>query len=203
VALNKEIEIKWSGESVERSIFNKAIRKYAKGKKFSKVVAVGFDYYYTSKNGYVMRHRHGANTNELTVKARISEQSTTVRKETNIKIAKSASPIQIQEFCKELGFGKVLPVYKDCDIYFIQDGKYLVDVVWYRVSCNRVNHPRVFLEVEVHNAPERASLAILNKWKAFMLKNFELNDKDVINESLYEIYSGNRYRMSPSTGKNK
>jgi adenylate cyclase class IV len=202
VAKDKEIEIKWDGTRVERRAFNKAIRVYAKGKKFTKVPAAGFDYYYTSADGYVLRHRHGAGSNELTVKARVSKRSTTVRKETNVKITKASSPIQIQEFCTELGFGKCLPVFKDCDIYFIQDGKYLVDVVWYRVTCMDAA-PRLFLEVEVHGAPEAASLSVLRRWKAFMFKNFGLTDKDVIHESLYEIYSGNRYRMSRSAGRSK
>ena len=196
MAKDKEIEIKWDGTSVERRAFNKAIRMYAKGKKFTKVPAAGFDYYYTTKDGYVLRHRHGANSNELTVKARVSTSSTTVRKETNVKIHKASYPIQIQEFAKELGFGKALPIFKDCDIYFIQDGKYMVDVVWYRVTCGDAK-PRIFLEVEVHEAPEKASLSILNRWKSFMLSEFNLTDKDIIQESLYEIYSGNRYRMSP------
>ena len=202
MAKDKEIEIKWDGSKVERPGFNKAVRKYAKGKKYKLVKAAGFDYYHTSREGYVIRHRHGEGTNELTVKARVSKQSTTVRKETNIKIAKACSPLSVQEFAKELGFGTTLPVYKDCDIYFIQDGKYVVDVVWYRVTCQDAE-PRIFLEVEVQQAPEQASLAILNRWKKFMLKNFGLTDADVIHESLYEIYSGNRYRMSHSLGKKK
>jgi adenylate cyclase class IV len=202
MAKDKEIEIKWNATKITRHAFNRAITSYCKGKRSRFVHAEGFDYYHTNSLGYVIRHRHGACTNELTVKARVSGTSTTVRKETNVTIAKSSSPIQIQEFATELGFRKVLPIYKDCDIYYVEEGKYLVDVVWYRVTCANIT-PRLFMEVEVHDAPEATSLKILNKWKTFMTTNFGLTDKDIIHNSLYEIYSGNRYRMSRSIGKKK
>lgn len=191
----KEIEIKWNADKVERQVFNKAIRRYVKGKKYRKVVVAGFDYYYSSREGYVLRHRHGAMTNELTVKARVSNKSTTVRREINVKLAKDVSPIQIQEMMGELGYDKALPIFKDCDIYFIQDGKYMIDIVWYRVTCGD-KEPRVFLEVEVHEAPINVSLSMLRRWKRFLNDNFGVTDSDIVNESLYEIYSGRRYRMS-------
>jgi adenylate cyclase class IV len=191
----KEIEVKWDASKIERGSFNRALRSYAKGKKYHKVVVAGFDYYYTSKDGYVVRHRHGINSNELTVKARVSKKSTTVRREINQKLPKESSPLSIKEFMSEIGFDKVMPIFKDCDIYFIKDGKYVVDVVWYRVTCGDAK-PRLFLEVEVHEAPEAVSLTILQKWKKFMQINFNLTDADIIHESLYEIYSGKRYKIS-------
>jgi adenylate cyclase class IV len=201
MAEDKEIEIKWNAYSTERSkpverrAFNKALRRYARGRKARRVSIAGFDYYYESKAGFVGRHRHGVVTNELTTKARISAKSTTVRAETNLRLAKSTSPLQVREFFLELGFPKVLPVYKDCDIYFIQEGRYTVDVVWYRVTCQS-SKPRDFLEVEVQGGSVRESLSVLDRWKKFMYKEFGIGDADIVNESLYEIYSGKRYRMS-------
>jgi adenylate cyclase class IV len=201
MAESKEIEIKWNAysterqSSVERSTFNRAIRKYVRGKKSRKLVIAGFDYYYESKDGYVGRHRHGSSSNELTTKARTSKRSTTIRAETNLMLEKSTSPLQVQEFFLELGFPKVLPIFKDCDIYFIKEGQFVVDVVWYRVTCGKAK-VRDFIEVEVHEAPVKQSLAILNRWKKFLQAEFGITDADIVHESLYEIYSGKRYRMS-------
>lgn len=200
MAKNEEIEIKWNATSnerqqpVERASFNKAIKRYIRGKKSRKVVVAGFDYYYPSKRG-APRHRHGSITNELTIKARLSSKSTTRRREINLKLAKETSPIQVQDFMRELGLGKVLPIFKDCDIYFIQDGKYVVDVVWYRVKVDGFKD-RDFIEVEVHEAPVGSSLAVLNRWKNWLYKEFGVTDSEIVNESLYEIYSGKRYNMA-------
>ncbi len=195
----KEIEIKWYASGVKRSDFNQKIVAYAKAKKqkFRLVQVAAFDYYHSSKDGHVARHRSGGNTNELTVKSRVSNKTTTVRREINLKLAKETSPIEVKEAMEEWGFTKTLPIYKDCDIYFIKDGKYVVDVVWYKVSSPHLKGPdKHFIEVEVHEAPEKTSLRILNNWKKFLYSTFNITDKDVVNLSLYEIYSGKRYRMS-------
>lgn len=134
-------------------------------------------------------------TNELTIKARLSEKSTTRRREINLKLAKETSPIMVQDFMKELGLGKVLPIFKDCDIYFITENGITVDVVWYLVKVDGFID-RVFIEVEVHDAPVAASIAILKRWKRFLKDTFGVTDSDIVNESLYEIYSGKRYNMA-------
>ena len=188
----KEIEIKWDATNVDRTAFNKAVRRYAKGKKTRFISVAGFDYYHESPEGYVARHRHGSTTNELTVKARVSKKSTTIRREINLKLAKETSPIQVQELMTELGFRNCLPIFKDCDIYFIQDGKYTVDIVWYKVSCQD-KPPKNFIEVEVHEAPVKESLKILEKWTKFVES---LGAGAVMPLSLWEIYSGRQYRMS-------
>ena len=198
----KEIEIKWDASGVRRKVFNDALSTYLRRNKigFKLVKAAGFDYYHSSRDGHVARHRHGASTNELTVKSRVSTSTTTVRREINLKLAKETSPIEVQEAMFEWGFTKTLPIYKDCDIYFIRDGKYVVDIVWYKVSCQQADVPsKVFIEVEVHEAPEQVSINMLNTWKRFLNDTFGLTDANVINQSLYEIYSGKRYLMSRRT----
>jgi adenylate cyclase class IV len=194
----KEIEIKWDASSVKRLDFNEKVKTFLNKKyKHNKISVAGFDYYYESKDAYVGRHRHSRDHNELTVKARVSKKSTTIRKEINIKLAPDASPMVVQEFMSELGFGKVMPIYKDCDIYFIRDGKYVIDIVWYTVSSPKVKGPdKIFIEIEVHEAPLKKSLKMLDKWKKFLYTNFNISDSDVINQSLYEIYSGNKYRIT-------
>jgi len=192
----KEIEIKWNAQRVKRSDFNLALRRHLRGKKWKLVTIAGFDYYHI--NGpFVLRHRHGSKTNELTVKARTSKRSTTVRKEVNVTLPPSVSPMLIREMMSELGFNKILPIYKDCDIYFVQDGDFVVDIVWYRASCDG-DRRMDLIEVEIHEAPIKVSIDMLNKWKKFLNESFGLTDSDIINDSLYEIYSGKRYRVSKS-----
>lgn len=198
---HEEIEIKWNAFStelkrpVERTAFNAAIKKYVRGKKYRKVVVAGFDYYYTSPEGDAPRHRHGAITNELTIKARLSKKSTTIRREINVKLAKETSPIEVQAFMTEIGFDKCLPIHKDCDIYFIEEFGVIVDVVWYRVTCG-THQVRDFLEVEVHESTKKKSMEVLGKWKSWLHREFGVTDKDIVNQSLYEIYSGKTYKMA-------
>lgn len=198
MAKNEEIEIKWNSGKVERARFNHAIRQYLRGNKSiqkqRKVVVAGFDYYYPSKLG-APRHRHGSITNELTIKARLSKKSTTRRREINLKLAKETSPIMVQDFMKELGLGKVLPIFKDCDIYFITENGITVDVVWYLVKVDGFED-RVFIEVEVHEAPVATSIAILKRWKKWLKTEFGITDADIAKDSLYEMYSGKKYNMA-------
>lgn len=196
MAYNKEVEIKWNAEKVSRTSFNSEVVNHLRKNAldYELITVSGFDYYYSSKQGYVARHRSGVGSNELTTKSRLSKTTITIRKEINIKLPVEVSPLEIKELMFELGFRKVLPIFKICDIYVIQDGKCTVDIVWYIASCRK--KPSVTLvEVEVHGASPTKSLKILNKWKKLLLK-LHLTDKQIIPDSLYEIFSGKRYLMA-------
>jgi adenylate cyclase class IV len=205
----KEIEIKWDASSLSRAAYNKKVTEFlskhsykAEGKH-----AYGFDYYYESDSGRVARHRQGSDLNEITIKARLSNKSTTVRHEANIKITEDMPVTEVERALNLMGFNHSFSIYKDCDIYFIQDGKAEISIVWYVITVPKSQYKvaaKTFFEIEVHNVPEKESLKILNKWKKMLAENvLELSKKDIISESLYEIYTGKKYRLEQNSALNK
>lgn len=195
VAKHKEIETKWEADEVSRQQFLTKIKRHIKVNKFKYryLFAGGYDYYYSNKEGRAPRHRIGSTTNELTVKARLTDKSITVRKEVNIPLAADATPFDVLAFFELIGFKRVLPIYKTCDIFFIKDGKASVDVVWYKVT-HAHKAPDFYVEVEIGGLNTRKSKKLLKRWKKVMFDLYGLTDNDISPDSLYEIYSGKKYR---------
>lgn len=208
MALLKEIEIKWDASQVKREDYNQKLRSLLSKQKlkFKFKKAAGFDYYYENADGRVARHRQGADVNEITIKARLSKKSSTIRHEANVKLANDMPVTEVETALNLMGFNHSIAIYKDCDIYFINQGKAEISIVWYVVTVPRSKYkvpPKVFFEIEVHNVPEKQSLKILKSWKKNIAeKLLGLKDSDVINESLYEIYTGKRYRIEKDRRKN-
>jgi len=189
----KEIETKWNAEKIKRADFNSILVGYlGKSHKFKN--AAGFDYYYLSSSKDVWRHRISADTNELTIKARLTSSSTKVRKEANILLAKECSVTDIAGILSLADAKMDVAVFKDCDIYFVRSGHTEISIVWYKVKCQGFAE-RVFAEVEVHGLSEKKSLKVLHRWHKIMKKLFGLTNDHIVQESLYEIYSGRRYKV--------
>lgn len=203
----KEIEIKWDASQIKRDDFNFKLRSFlgSKKKKFKFKAAAGFDYYYESESRRVARHRQGLDVNELTIKARISGKSTTVRHEANVKLTRDMPVTEVETALNLMGFRHAISIYKDCDIYFIYQGKAEISIVWYIVTVPKSKYKvpaKTFFEIEVHNVPEKESLKILNDWKKNVAeKLLGLKKENIIQESLYEIYTGKRYRVEKTRRK--
>lgn len=197
----KEIEIKWDAKSLSRSLFNEKMRSFLKNSNYKSEFknAYGFDYYYESETGRVARHRQSIDVNELTIKARLSDKSTTVRHEANVKLTVDMPVTEIERALNLMGFEYSFSIYKDCDIYFVHDGKAEISIVWYAIKNPQSKYKvptRIFFEIEVHNVSEKESLKILKKWKKMIAESeLSLNDSSIIPESLYEIYTGKKYRL--------
>lgn len=192
----QEIENKWDAEKVERLTFNQSLVSYLKKQKikFKFLSVKGFDYYLSSKTGHVIRHRVGKSTNELTVKARMNKQSTTIRAEGNIALSSTNDLREVHGTLRLLGFDNIMAIYKDCDIYFFDDGIAELSVVWYVVKY-KDRHDRIFIEIEIHGLPQKSSMKYLNKWSKIFYQMFGISKTDIVPHSLYEIYSGKKYRM--------
>lgn len=201
----KEIEIKWDASSLHRATFNEKMLLFLSKHSYKNETknAYGFDYYYESDSGRVARHRHGVDVNEITIKARISSKSTTVRHEANVKLTPDMPVTEIECALNLMGFNHAFSIYKDCDIYFVHDGAAEISIVWYVITVPQSKYkvpPRTFFEIEVHNVPEKQSLKILKKWKKLVAEGIlNLSDKNIIPESLYEIYTGKKYRLEKRT----
>ena len=68
-------------------------------------------------------------------------------------------------------------------------------VVWYEVICK--GHPkRTFIEVEVDGGSKKQRLQVLKNWARLIDKGLNLNKKHISQDSLYELYTGTKYRMA-------
>ena len=206
MAALKEVEIKWKAEKIGKNEFKNKMIKYLTqhGFQYENKEAKGFDYYYESAQGRVARHRQSPDLNELTIKARVSKTSTVVRHEANVRLSDEVPLKEVETALKLMGFQPVFPIYKKCDIFFIQDGEAEVSVVWYVVTYpkDKKVRPKVFFEIEVHDIGEKTSLSLLKKWKAVVAETLlGLSDKDIEPNSLYEIYSGKKYRVEKTNKK--
>jgi adenylate cyclase class IV len=195
MAKYKEIEYKWQADHVSRSNFSETIKSLFQEKKiiYKGILAEGPDYYYSNSDGYVIRHRNSADINEITLKLREKSTGITVRKEINIPLSKESTVLDMQSFLRGLGFKNDVKIHKSCDIFYIKNKKAEIDIVWYQVT-SAGRRPKVFIEVEVAQTSEKYGLKILKKWAKLLEKTFKLKEKSDL--SLYEIYSGKRYRSA-------
>lgn len=195
MAKHLEIETKWDAEQVSRKVFNDRLRKFLKGFSYDAVRARGDDAYYRIGNNNPIRHRTGSGKHELTVKGRLSMDSILVRFEKNLEFAEGVDPVDVHLAFKLAGFGTDAQIYKDCDIYYIQDAGREVQVVWYKATVDR-KHWRFFIEVEVPDLNRRKSLRLLRGWHKIMKDLYGLTDEDIVPNSLYEIFTGRKYLVS-------
>jgi adenylate cyclase class IV len=197
VAKQKEIEIKWRTPTLKRRVFKNAIEEYFTDilrKKFRFKNSKGDDVYYCNRGG-VLRHRYSGDCHELTTKGRLSFDSIKIRREINLKLAKGVDPFDVACAMKMVKFKSTTSIYKDCDIYFIDENGAEVQIVWYKTKHSGTRGPwKRFIEVEIAGASQRKSVRMLNRWAAIVEEMFGLSPEDRSKLSLFEIYSGRRYQ---------
>lgn len=203
-----EIETKWLSDKISRVTFNKAVwslieKVSHRGWEFK--VAGGPDHYFTNSLGYVARHRDGKDLKELTVKARVDTDDITIRVEHNIPLdLKKADAKVVHAYLRTSGFSKSLTIIKDCDIYTfkMKSSPVHATVVWYKVQC-KGHKNRQFIEVEVDGGSKKQRIQVLKMWQKLLSKKLKLSNKDVCQESLYEIYTHKKYLMENSESRKK
>lgn len=195
MAKHKEIEVKWAAEGVERNSFNRQLRGLLKalGCSYKFLRVKGPDTYFTRWTD-VVRHRISKNTHELTIKLRIYKKSIKARKEVNVRLAQDQPIEDVVEFLACLGFKQKIRLVKDCDIYFVvlPNGVH-ASIVWYVVEDEAGDLQR-FIEVEIEGQSHHRSLAVLDFWCKRIEKLYGLTKRDRSDDSLYELYTGKRYR---------
>lgn len=195
MAKHKEIEVKWSSDDVERKHFNREMRALLKKLdcSFRFLRVKGPDTYYV-RGRDVVRHRISKNTHELTIKRRIYKKSIRARKEVNVQLALSQPIEDVVAFLDDIGFERQVRLVKDCDIYFIvMPSGVHASIVWYVVEADDGSMKR-FIEVEIEGQSHHRSLASLDFWCKKIEKIFRLGRSDRSDDSLYEIYTGKRYK---------
>ena len=196
-----EIESKWCADKVSRSAFNRfmwSIIDHVPHCGWSFKTTGGPDHYFANPQGYVARHRDGTDLKELTVKARVDQNDITVRIEHNVALdLKLATTKSVHAFLRTSGYKKQVTITKDCDIYLFKmmNSPVHATVVFYEVSC-KGQPKRCFIEVEVDGGSKKERLKVLKYWDSLIQKKLKLKASDISKESLYEIYTGARYRMA-------
>jgi len=180
---------------------------------FKKLIVVdGPDTYYSHPDGRVVRHRHdagGTHIDELTVKMRNSETSVVDRVEVDLKLGEKIKPDDVRAFLATLGFEEEMILMKHAHIIWIEGNGIRgtsgrvpgVTLCIYNVTPivrNYIDYGKTkyFIEVEIdkeeNNLP--AAMETLSKWKERLEKWYagKIEQSDL---SLYEIYSGKKYRI--------
>lgn len=203
MAKHKEIEVKWDADQVPRAEFNRKLRAFLASKEFLyRFIRVsGPDTYFADEHGRTIRHRISKNTHELTSKMRLYKKSIRTRKEVNVRLALDQPVDDVFELLSMMGLKMDVSITKDCDIYFINGATAHVSIVWYIVH-KKGRDDKVFVEVEVEGLSHRRSLKVLKVWMKRLKLMYGLKDKDISDDSLYEIYTGKRYHNVERRGKN-
>lgn len=179
-----------------------------------KIEVSGTDIYY-KRGRDVVRQRIGHTefpSNELTVKVRKSKKSIEDRHEVDLTFDKKTRPIDVQQFLKLTGWKEEVSLVKTNHIYFFKekgwngmrvdtpekDQWWGFDVAIYDVTLSPpgLHESRRFVEIEIHKdgpMPMDARAHHLKLLSHSLKMGLGLGEP--LNESLYEIYTGNKYRI--------
>jgi len=202
-----ELEYKWDATGVPVDHFaawamNQSPFKYRRIK--------APDYYWVQGEN-VIRHRHDVGAGTLTVKGRKSSESITDRVEIDLQFGPSVKDKDVPAFLEATGWQMQLWLAKDAHIFWFSpkhasSPQFTSTVALYDVNLvftTTGKHlamlpasPMRFLEVEIEKTSsidgKRAQDA-LNLWRDMLTNEFKLVRP--LNLSLYEIFSGKRYKI--------
>lgn len=168
------------------------------------------DVYYV-QNDNVVRHRWiPGGAGELTVKRRRSKKNSTNREEIDLLFAPGISLPDVTSFLDATGWKRLFTLLKsDVHSFWFPLEWGHVNVAMYTVE--RLNEKtrkhelrKRFVEVEVEKGSDitlDASTGVLTSWKHWLDNQFAIGEP--LNVSLYEIYSGQSYKLDSLDKKKK
>lgn len=208
---HSELEVKYAADSLTIAQFEDFLSGRADRFPLQrKIVVTGTDIYY-ERGRDVVRQRMGDGCNELTVKVRKSRKSIQDRHEVDLSFAEKTRPIDVQQFLKLTGWKESVSLVKTSYIYFFRrpanlylrerprEEQYVdFDIAVYDVTLSPpgLHATRRFMEVEIHKdspVDMDARVEELRLLKTSFPSALKLGEP--LNESLYEIYSGKKYRI--------
>lgn len=193
---HSELELKFKADGIDFKVFNKYMLKHA-GFNSSKIYTASPDVYYKQGDSVIRHRQNGENGGELTVKQRKDDDSIVDRVEIDLKFAEGTTERDVTAFLLATGWVERLDLNKWSHIYTVRRNGITSILAFYTVeeySGLEVNPPRDFIEVEIdkeNEISEQQALDELNWWKKDLQFNLGLGEP--INQSLYEIYTGERY----------
>ncbi len=196
ICTDQEIEAKLAADNVEIAEFVKWIAKLEPVE--SKIVKDSPDDYYKGDvSTSVVRHRGVPGDHELTVKRRKSGSSTRDREEIDLRFAKTTTHREVGQFLRATGYQKVFQLMKEAYIYWVKPTPnitlvYVIYDVWDTEEGSKSS--KRYIEVEAEKGskvtPDTAKRYVREAVTEMQAK-FRLGEP--LNESLYEIFSGDRY----------
>lgn len=208
---HSERELKFDASKVEKNSF---IAWCKQQEHIRYLYVVGPDTYYR-QGDHAVRHRHSetksdiGNAGQLTVKRRKSHGSIMDRVEVDLEFADHIEVADVTAFLLASGWKKEFTLLKAAHIFWFERKGIEVTVVVYEVGkvmgefqskspliSNKLVNKRLFLEIETEKSNKLNSTeakAELNWWHNTIAKSFTIGEP--LNSSLYEIYSGKKYKV--------
>lgn len=201
-----EIEVKYDAFGIRpgSELRDEFIQRCMKESPSSYKYVEGTDYYYR-QGVNVIRIRSDGEKSQMTVKQRKSTDSTTDRVEVDLDFAQETSLEHVQRFVMATGFKSDVILHKGSHIWNFRYPGFEVCVALYDVEeyeegkLERKGEVRTFLEVEVEKSSKISAedaVKVLENWSSKFESDFPIDGP--LNDSLYEIYSGNQYTMEES-----
>lgn len=184
--LPKEIEFKYEVPRTALGPFHKAFDYKPP------YMARGYDSFYgnsTNPNCFI-RHRKGADINQLTLKRKLQEKHNSIRVEHNIELDSEVTPEQVRYLCKELGYRYNTSIYKVAYIF----KKKTHTVVFYTCLKDRTSaKAKNFIEIEMSESypwknDSHAYNELCKLEKRYSKKLKWVNKNNRVSKSLWEIF---------------
>lgn len=156
------------------------------------------DVYYRRGTSVIRHRKLPKNGGELTVKQRKNATDSTDRLEIDLKFAEGITHEDVAAFVKATGWEEVLELDKHfSEVYWFAHLGAEVAVSLYKVEDKATGETRQMLEVEIEKgAPvtQEEALRLLGIWCGVIAEDLGLAEP--LNDSLYEIFTGQRYEMA-------
>lgn len=193
-----ELEYKYRAGSIKLEDFCNLIKRLNPLKE-TKVSS--WDYYYTSTNCYIpgfIRFRDSTVNPELTQKIKTNNDNNFNRVEIDLPLDRTKVTLEtVDKFVTTLGYKENFRIYKNCFVYWLDS----VNFVYYTVFDQDLKELGRFIEVEVnkdkvkeldkkvHKHPYLSGSEIELDFYADKLKELGLTSKDIMQESLFELFN--------------
>jgi predicted adenylyl cyclase CyaB len=182
----KEIEFKFDASDISMVDFSNCIEKLNPHKH---IIVSSHDDYFTDSNNNFIRYRHNNNSQELTIKRKLSDHNNNERIEVNLSIIPQDKRT-INAFVDLLGYKHNFSIYKVCKIYWI-DNVVLCYYIVYNENMIELNR---FIEIEADEEcefkNEEEAFSVIKHYED-LLRSLGINSRKRLKRSLFEMYNLN------------
>ncbi len=144
VLQNQELEYKYSAVDISLESFLQWATKLGPSKS---LYVCGYDHFFSSSKdpNTFMRHRVGADFNQLTVKRKLTENNNFLRDEINITLGKDVTTDTAAAMAKAMGFEFNTTIFKTVFVYDYTD----FTLSYYTVMDSNLKEKGRFFEIEM------------------------------------------------------
>lgn len=182
-----EIEFKYRADSISLVDFEYFCQKYSTYEK--RIVASGYDDFYSHKtdSDSFIRHRHGADFNQLTLKKKTANRNNFVRVEHNLMIGSDTLPSAVRSLCLDLGYAYNTSIYKNAFVYIYEKHVFC----FYVVYDSELKELGRFVEIEMREdypweSKDQAMDELISL--EYAIKSLGITAQARVRKSLYEQF---------------